>query len=84
MSYSPWGHKELDTSEQLTHTHKLCIGFPGGSDSKESACNAGDLGLIPGQEDPLEKEMATHFSILAWKISWTEEPSRAQAMGLRS
>ena len=35
---------------------------------KESACNAGDSGLILGQEDPLEKEMATHFSILAWKI----------------
>ena len=35
---------------------------------------AGDAGLIPGQEDPLEKEMATHFSILAWRIPWTEEP----------
>ena len=30
----------------------------------------------PGQEDPLEKEMATHSSILAWRISWTEEPGR--------
>ena len=40
-------------------------GFPGGSDGKESACNAGDLGLILGFEDPLEKEMASHFSILA-------------------
>ena len=48
-------------------------GFLGGSDSKESACNAGDLGLIPGQEDPLEKGMAIHFSILAWKIPWIEE-----------
>ena len=34
-----------------------------------------------GQEDLLEKEMATHSSILAWKISWTEEPSRLQSMG---
>ena len=34
-----------------------------------------------GQEDPLEKEMATHFSILAWKIPWTEEPGRLQSMG---
>ena len=34
-----------------------------------------------GQEDPLEKEMATHSSILAWKISWTEEPGRLQSMG---
>ena len=34
-----------------------------------------------GQEDPLEKEMATHFSILAWRIPWTEKPSRLQFMG---
>ena len=34
-----------------------------------------------GQEDPLEKEMATHFSILAWRIPWTEEPGRLQSMG---
>ena len=36
-----------------------------------------------GQEDPLEKEMATHSSILAWKISWTEEPGGVQSMGLQ-
>ena len=35
-----------------------------------------------GQEDPLEKGMATHFSILAWRIPWTEEPGRLQSMGL--
>ena len=34
-------------------------------------------------EDPLEKEMATHFSILAWSIPWTEEPGRLQSMGLQ-
>ena len=34
-----------------------------------------------GQEDPLEKEMATHSSILAWKIPWTEDPDRLQSMG---
>ena len=34
-----------------------------------------------GQEDPLEKEMATHSSILAWKIQWTEDPGRLQSMG---
>ena len=49
-------------------------GFPGGSDGKASACNVEDLGSIPGQEDPLEKKMATHSSILAWKIPWTKEP----------
>ena len=48
----------------------LLRGFTGGSNSKESACNVGD----PGQEDPLEKEMATHASTLAWRISWTEKP----------
>ena len=35
-----------------------------------------------GQEDPLEKGMATHFSIFAWRISWTEEPGGLQSMGL--
>ena len=37
-----------------------------------------------GQENPLEKEMATHSSILAWKIPWMEEPRGLQAMGLQS
>ena len=36
-----------------------------------------------GQEDPLEKEMATHSSILAWRTSWTEEPSGLQSRGLQ-
>ena len=36
-----------------------------------------------GGEDPLEKEVATHSSILAWKIPWTEEPGRLQSMGLQ-
>ena len=48
--------------------------FPGGSDGKGSACNAGDLGLIPGLGRSLEKEMETHSSILAWEIPWAEEP----------
>ena len=51
--------------------------FPYSSDSKESACNSGDLGL----EDPLEKALATHSSILAWRIPWTEEPGGLQSMG---
>ena len=57
--------------------------FPDGSDSKVSACNAGDPGLIPGPEDLLEKEMATHSGILAWKIPWTEERCRLQSIGLQ-
>ena len=38
--------------------------------------NAGDAGSTPGQEDPLEEEMATHSNIVAWEIPWTEEPGR--------
>ena len=49
---------------------------------KESACNAGHLGLILDREDPLEKEMPTHSGILAWRIPWTEEPGGLQSMGL--
>ena len=51
------------------------MGFPRGSDGKGSTCNAEDLGLIPGQEDTLEKGMATHSSILAWRITWREDCS---------
>ena len=43
-------------------------GFPGGSDGKASACNAGDLGLIPGLGRSPGEEMASHSSTLAWKI----------------
>ena len=55
--------------------------FPWWLSGKEYACNAGDLGLIPELEDPLEKEMVTHSNILAWEIPWTEEPGRLQFMG---
>ena len=44
------------------------------------ACNVGDLGSIPGMR-PLEKEMTIHSSILAWEITWTEEPGGIQSMG---
>ena len=57
--------------------------FPGGSDSKESACNARNLGLIPGSEDSLEKGMATHSSIFAWRTPWREEPGWLHSMGLQ-
>ena len=56
------------------------MGFLSGSDGKESACNAGDPGSIPGSGRSLEKEMATHSSILAWRIPWTEEAGRLQSM----
>ena len=58
-------------------------GFPDGSDGKESTYNAGDPGLIPGLEDILEKGMATHSSILAWRIPRAEEPGGLQSMWLQ-
>ena len=58
------------------YTHQ---GFPGGSEVRASASNAGDA----GREDPLEKEMATHSSILAWRIPWTEELGGLQSTGLQ-
>ena len=57
--------------------------FPSSSDGKESTCDVGDLGLIPGWKDPLEKGTATHSSILTYKIPWIEETGRAQYMGLQ-
>ena len=41
---------------------------------KNPPANLGDVGLIPGLGRSLKKEMATHFSLLAWRIPWTEEP----------
>ena len=48
---------------------------------KNPSAKVGDVGSIPGQEDPLEEEMETYSRILAWKIPWTEEPGRLQSMG---
>ena len=56
-----------------TWIYNVPKGFPGVSDGKESAYSAGDPGSIPGLEDALEKEMATHSSILAYRSPWTEE-----------
>jgi len=47
-----------------------------GSDDKESTCNVGDPGLIPGSGRFLGKGNTTYSSIFAWEISWTEEPGR--------
>ena len=59
----------------------MLLGFPGGSDSKASACNVGDPVRFLGLEDPLEKETATHSSVLAWEIPWTEESGGLHSMG---
>ena len=63
----------------VTNTHFQ--GFPGGTVIRKSAGNVGDLGLIPGREDPLEKSVATHWSIRAWRIPCTEEPTGLQSIG---
>ena len=65
----------------LLYLLPLFKGFPGGSVSKESACIAGDPDSILEWENPLEKEMATYSSILAWKITWTDKPGGLQSMG---
>ena len=65
-----WGHI-------LTSIKFVNLGFPGGACGKEPACRCRrheTQVLSVGQEDPLEEGMATHFSILAWRVPWTEEP----------
>ena len=57
------------------------MGFPGMSVVKILPTTQETRVRSLGQEDPLEKEMATHSSILAWRIPWTEEPDRLQSMG---
>ena len=57
------------------------MGFPASSDGKESALSVKTKVRFLGQEDPLEKGMATHSNILAWRITWTEGPCRLQPMG---
>ena len=52
----------------------MYVGFPLGSVDKESPCNEGDLGSIPGLGIYAQRVMTGHSSILAWRIPWTEEP----------
>ena len=63
----------------------MTLGFPGGSVVKESTyqCRRCKIRRFQslGQEDPLEEEMATHSSILAWRIPWTEKPGGLQFIG---
>ena len=78
------GHDWSDLAAAAAHRKHSIIGrhdFPGGSDGEESSCSVGDLGLIPGLGRSLEGGMATHSSILAWRISGTEEPSGLPSMG---
>ena len=60
------------------------LGFPGGSDVKESACNARDLGSILGWENPQRKEWQSTLIVLPGESPGTEEPDRLQSMGSQS
>ena len=72
----------------LTDSNSFCfmteeysiVGLPGWLSSKESTCQCRKCGFTPW-EDALEKEMATHSSILAWGIPWTEEPGGPRSTG---
>ena len=61
-----------------------CGGFPGGSVVKNLSAMGKTRLQSLGWESPLEKGMATHSSILAWRIPWTEEPGGPQSMGLQT
>ena len=66
----------------VAHQAPPSIGLPSEHDGKESVCNSGDLGSIPGSgRSPLEKEVATHSSTLAWRIPCMEDPAGPQSMG---
>ena len=81
MGYSPWDCKELyvtatkhSTQAFVTLVAQMVKRLPAMQETRVQSL---------GREDPLEKEMATHSSTLAWKIPWTEEPGRLQFMGLQ-
>ena len=92
-SVLPWrSHLQIHTmgvrasANTFGRAHSSIRGFPGGSVGKDLPANAGDardVGLIPGSGRSLEEEMATHSSVLAWRIPWTEEPGGLQSMGLQ-
>ena len=70
--------------DQVSIIYSTAICFPSDSVVKNPSANVGDTGPTPGQEDPLEKEMATHSNILAWEIPWTkEEPCSYSPWGLQ-
>ena len=74
VGYSPWGHKKSDTTERLHFTHSvLTMGFPHGSDGKESACNAEDPGSIPGSGKSPGERNGYPFQYSYLENSWTEE-----------
>ena len=80
------GFRYLDQFILLQGVKKLVsyTGFSHGSDGKGSACNAGDLGSIPGLGRSPGGRHGNLFQDSAWEIPWAEEPGRLQSMGLQS
>ena len=83
MGCSPWGREELDTTEWLRF-HFLCLRASLEAQVVKNLPTMQEI-WVPflGQEDPLEKGMATHSSSLGWIIPWTEESGELQFMGLQ-
>ena len=85
-TYCPSGKKNWPASAGNAKTQVQSLGVEDALEEeiKNPSANAGDIGLISGLgRSPLEKENATHSSILAWEISWTKEPGRLQPVGLQ-
>ena len=82
-----WGDGESGSEVSFWGWSNILRGFPGCSVVKNPPANAGDvrdLGCIPELGRSLEEEMATHSSILAWRMLWTEEPGGLQSFGLQT
>ena len=82
MEIKTWCWDELWFSSIRSQFYTTVV-FPGGPDGKASACGVGEQVQSLGQEETLEEEMATHSSILAWRIPWTEEPGGLQSIVLQ-
>ena len=81
LSWNPLEVSYYFCNKTYCLARKLNLSLPRWLSGKESDCNAGDSELIPGLGRSPKKEMATHSSILAWRIPWTEEPGGLQSMG---
>ena len=83
LLWPPWCPRDSEESSPALQFESINSWLlSGSSDGKASAYNAGDLGSIPGSGRSLEKEMATHSSIHAWKIPWPEKPGGLHPIGL--
>ena len=82
LPLKPWARAKLYQLTYQIYGHLLSgTGFPGGSVVKKPLPMGETQVQSLGQEDHLEEEKGTHYSILAWRIPWTEEPGRLQSRG---